>query len=60
MGGVPGKLSGNELWNISDELTILKEWYQCACDNEHSKFFICPCARLNGLFATCDAVGEKN
>ena len=60
MGGVPGKLSGNEIWNESDELTFLKEWFQCACDNKRSKLVTCPCGGLKGLFAICDAVGEED
>ena len=60
MGGVPGKLSDSEFSNEGDELTILKEWFQCACDNKRSKLFICPCGGLKGLFAICDAAGEKN
>ena len=60
MCGVPVKLSGSELWNEVDELTILKEWFQCAGDSKRSKFVISPCGGLKGLFAICDAVGKEN
>ena len=60
LSGVPGKLSDRELRNEGDELTILKEWFQCACDKKRSKLVICPCGALMGLFAIYDVVGEEN
>ena len=60
MGGVPEKLSGSELGNEGDELTILKECIQCACDNKRSILVIGPCGGLKAFFAFFDAVGDKN
>ena len=41
IGGVPWKLSISELWNDVDGLTILREWFQCACESKRSILSYC-------------------
>ena len=57
---VPVKLSGSELWNSGDELTILKEWFQWACESKRPFFITDPCGGLKELFQICDRLGEDN
>ena len=59
MGVLTFKLSGSEFWKNGDELTIIKEWFQYACESKPSKSEIGPCGELRGLFAICDIVGEE-
>ena len=54
------KLSGKEHWKDGDELTLLHEWFQCACEIKRSIYVIGPCGGLKGLLALCDGIGEES
>ena len=48
IGGVPWKMSGSELRNDGDELTILKEWIQFACVSMRAILVTGLCGELKG------------